>query len=109
MCELRIPMARKHELSLTVLTQKLTKLCLNVTKSIEHLVDTNIYSKMPNIEQLAATESLTTVVQFGKVAWNTHRAINQRRGHWVDERKSKDHKWNDQLSVELQPFLSQLN
>lgn len=110
MCESHISMiVRTHELSLTVLTQKLTKLCLEVTTSIEHLVDTNIYSKMPQIEKLAAAESPATIVQFGKLAWNTHRAINQRRGHWVDERKRKDHRWNDRLSVEIPLFVSQLN
>jgi hypothetical protein len=68
MCESHISMiVRTHELSLTVLTQKLTKLCLEVTTSIEHLVDTNIYSKMPQIEKLAAAESPATIVQFGKL------------------------------------------
>jgi hypothetical protein len=58
---------------------------------------------MPGIEQQAAIESKNTIVKFGEEhPWNTYRAVNLRRGQWMEVTKRKgmkrkDHRWNDRL------------
>jgi len=49
-------------------------------------------------ERDAAKASEKTVHKFGQdVKWNTHRAINERNGYWVDGRRKKEYKWNHKL------------
>lgn len=61
---------------------------------------------MPEVERQAAKASQNTIIKFGKeVLWNTHRAINQRQGNWVDKKKGKEHKWNDRLYASTLIFL----
>lgn len=60
---------------------------------------------MPRVEKLAGIESQTTIIELGKkkenlnknLAWNTYCAINRRRGLWVELKKKRDYRWNDQL------------
>lgn len=57
------------------------------------LIKAQVYSQMPPIERIAARSALAIVIKWGThpVKWNTHKAINQRRGEW------KSHVWNDEL------------
>lgn len=65
---------------------------------MEQLVVAGIYSKLTEVERVAAKSSVKTVVAWGtELKWNTHKAINQRRGEWVEEKKQKSHIWNAQL------------
>ena len=78
-------------------SQKLTQLRLNATKSMEQLVVTGIYSKLAKVEHAASKSSQKRVITWGKkLQWNTHKAVNQRRGEWVDKKK-QNHIWNDKL------------
>ena len=62
------------------------------------LVGAEIYSELPKVERTAAKSSKETVFMWGKeLAWNTHKAVNQRYGEWVDTKKAKNHIWNDEL------------
>jgi hypothetical protein len=53
---------------------------------------------MSEVEKQAAKTSQDLVFRFGReLRWNTHLAVNQRRGQWVDVKRGKDHKWNDRM------------
>ena len=65
---------------------------------MEQLVVTGIYSKLTKVEHAASKSSQNTVIAWGKeLQWNTHKAVNQRRGEWVDIKRQKNHIWNDKL------------
>ena len=64
---------------------------------MKHLVQSNIYSVVPQAEKLAAAKAKDTAEKWGLTThWSTHRKINSKKGLWTDY-KGRTHKWNDDL------------
>lgn len=64
---------------------------------MKQLVETNIYSKVPEARKLAGAKAKRTGEKWAiGTHWYTYRVVNRERGVWTDS-KGKDHKWNDEL------------
>lgn len=72
------------------------KLGLETVSSIRNLTETGIYSQFPELEGKAKSLAKVTVSGWTSLAWNTHRAINNRRGLHKSSKKIV-HNWNEEL------------
>ncbi|KAE8443183.1 hypothetical protein EG329_002282 [Mollisiaceae sp. DMI_Dod_QoI] len=88
------------EAKLGELQQKFSQLSLDTANTMKDLVQTKLYSKVPNAEQSAGVQAKKTVETWGTMHWSTHKRINRAHGHWKDS-KRKQHKWNAELVVDL--------
>lgn len=83
---------------LIFLLQNFAQLSTNTIETMERLATSGVCNKMPKVEHGAAKKCQETVTAWGKdLKWNTHRAVNQRRGEWTDSGKGRNHIWNDKL------------
>jgi hypothetical protein len=64
---------------------------------MKHLVQSNIYSIVPQAEKSAGAKAKDTADKWALVChWSTHRKINNKKGTWTDC-KGRSHKWNHEL------------
>ncbi|KAF7959697.1 hypothetical protein EAE96_001310 [Botrytis aclada] len=83
------------------LEQEFEKLNIDTANAIKKLLEDHLYPQFEIIVREAYKEQKNLVLREWiqkPIAWNTHRAINRRRGAWISARAGKDFNWNEQLN-----------
>ncbi|TVY53027.1 Nuclear GTPase SLIP-GC [Lachnellula cervina] len=86
------------------LQQGFSQLSLSTATKIKNHVQTNIYSKVPGAEKIAAAKAPEIAKKWGKLRWNTHKTVNHHRGTWTNS-KGDEHHWNDDIVYDVTTVL----